>query len=167
MEETLGNAKPVIADSQNVATDGSTILLADDNTDMRDYLQKLLQKHYRVVPVSNGLEALQIVETSSPDLILTDVMMPLMDGFGLLRAIRDNPSTRSIPVIILSARAGEEARIEGGDAGADDYLVKPFSARELLARVGAQLRLSRIRQKADAWVRENEKRFQGIRECQL
>lgn len=162
MEETLGNAKPVIADSQNVATDGSTILLADDNTDMRDYLQKLLQKHYRVVPVSNGLEALQIVETSSPDLILTDVMMPLMDGFGLLRAIRDNPSTRSIPVIILSARAGEEARIEGGDAGADDYLVKPFSARELLARVGAQLRLSRIRQKADAWVRENEKRFRAF-----
>ena len=140
MEETLGNPKPAIEDSPNAATHGATILLADDNTDMRDYLQKLLDKYYRVVAVSNGVEALKIIETISPDLVLTDVMMPLMDGFGLLRAVRDNPSTRSIPVIILSARAGEEARIEGGEAGADDYLVKPFSARELLARVGAQLK---------------------------
>jgi signal transduction histidine kinase/FixJ family two-component response regulator len=162
MGETLGNSKPAIEDWPNAAGHRITILLADDNTDMRDYLQKLLDKHYRVVAVSNGVEALKIIETSSPDLILTDVMMPLMDGFGLLRAVRDNPSTRSIPVIILSARAGEEARIEGGKAGADDYLIKPFSARELLARVGAQLRLSRIRQEADAWVRENEKRFRAF-----
>jgi PAS domain S-box-containing protein len=161
LEETLGNPKPAIGDSVNAAA-RATILLADDNTDMRDYLQKLLDKHYRVIAVSNGVEALNVIETSSPDLILTDVMMPLMDGFGLLRAVRDNPSTRSIPVIILSARAGEEARIEGGDAGADDYLIKPFSARELLARIGAQLRLSRIRQEADAWVRENEKRFRAF-----
>ncbi len=162
MEETLGNPKPAIEDSPNAAGHGATILLADDNTDMRDYLQKLLDKHYRVVAVSNGVEALKVMEKSSPDLILTDVMMPLMDGFGLLREVRDNPSTRSIPVIILSARAGEEARIEGGEAGADDYLIKPFSARELLARVGAQLRLKRIRQEADAWVRENEKRFRAF-----
>ena len=162
MEETLGNSKPDSEDAQTATGHGATLLLADDNTDMREYLQKLLDKHYRVVGVSNGVEALKAIETSRPDLILTDVMMPLMDGFGLLRAVRDNPSTRSIPVIILSARAGEEARIEGGEAGADDYLVKPFSARELLARVGAQLRLSRIRQEADAWVRENEKRFRAF-----
>jgi PAS domain S-box-containing protein len=129
---------------------------------MRDYLQKLLGKHYRVVAVSNGVEALKVIETSHPDLILTDVMMPLMDGFGLLRAVRDNPATRSIPVIVLSARAGEEARIEGGEAGADDYLIKPFSARELLARVGTQLRLKRIRQEANALVRANEKRFRAF-----
>jgi PAS domain S-box-containing protein len=162
MEETLGNSKPAIEDPQNATGHGAAVLLADDNTDMRDYLQKLLDRHYRVIAVSNGVEALKVIEASSPDLILTDVMMPLMDGFGLLRAVRDNPSTRSIPVIILSARAGEEARIEGGEAGADDYLVKPFSARELLARVGAQLRLSRMRQEADAWVRENEKRFRAF-----
>jgi PAS domain S-box-containing protein len=162
MEETLGNPKPAFEESPNASGHVATILLADDNTDMRDYLEKLLDKHYRVVAVSNGVEALKAIETGSPDLILTDVMMPLMDGFGLLRAVRDNPSTRSIPVIILSARAGEEARIEGGEAGADDYLVKPFSARELLTRVGAQLRLSRIRQEADAWVRDNEKRFRAF-----
>src|SRR6185437_9857512 len=136
--------------------------LADDNTDMRDYLQKLLDKHYRVVAVSNGVEALKVIETSSPDLILTDVMMPLMDGFGLLRAVRDNPATRSVPVIILSARAGEEARIEGGDAGADDYLVKPLSARELLARVSAHLKLARTRQMTDARLRDNEEKFRAF-----
>jgi PAS domain S-box-containing protein len=161
-EETIENPKAAAEDSQNSAKEECTILLADDNTDMREYLQKLLEKHYRVVAVSNGVEALKVIEKSCPDLILTDVMMPLTDGFGLLRAVRDNPATRSVPAIILSARAGEEARIEGGDAGADDYLVKPFSARELLARVGAQFKLARTRQQADARLRENKERFRAF-----
>jgi PAS domain S-box-containing protein len=162
VEEMIETSKPAFGDSSTAASGRSTILLADDNTDMRDYLQKLLERHYRVLAVSNGLEALQVMEETCPDLILTDVMMPLMDGFGLLRAVRDNPGTRSVPVIILSARAGEEARIEGGDAGADDYLVKPFSARELLARVAAHLKLARIRREADALVRESEQRFRAF-----
>ena len=74
-----------------------------------------------------------------PDLLVTDVMMPRLDGFGLLRAVRDDPALRDLPVIMLSARAGEEAKVEGLDAGADDYLTKPFSARELLARVAANI----------------------------
>lgn len=161
-DEILGFSPAAIDDSPNAADHRSTILLADDNGDMRAYLQKLLEKHYRVIAVKNGVEALQVMEKSRPDLILTDVMMPLMDGFELLGAVRDNPATRSVPIIILSARAGEEARIEGGDAGADDYLVKPFSTRELLARVDTHLRLARTRQEADALVRQNEKRFRGF-----
>ena len=151
----IGTPQPALGDSPITATDRSTILLADDNADMRDYLQELLERNYRVVAVSNGLEALQVIEKRCPDLILTDAMMPLMDGFGLLRAVRDNPSTRSVPVIILSARAREEARIEGGDA--DDYLVKPFRGRELLARVAAHLRLTRTRQETDAFLAENQR----------
>ncbi|HKT49095.1 MAG TPA: PAS domain S-box protein, partial [Candidatus Angelobacter sp.] len=146
-------------DTQGLATERPAILLADDNSDMRDYVRKLLEEHYRVMAVNNGLEALQVLEKSSPDLILSDVMMPGLDGFGLLRAVRGNPATASTPVIFLSARAGEEAKMEGRDAGADDYLIKPFSARELLARVGAQIRLKRMREEADARVRENEKRL--------
>ena len=84
-----------------------------------------------------------------PDLILSDVMMPRLDGFGLLRELRADPRTASVPVIMLSARAGEESRVEGMEAGADDYLVKPFSARELLARVGALLQIARLRRESE------------------
>ena len=84
-----------------------------------------------------------------PDLILSDVMMPRLDGFGLLRALRADPRTAGVPVILLSARAGEESRVEGMEAGADDYLVKPFSAREFLARVGALLQITRLRRESD------------------
>ena len=87
---------------------------------------------------------------SPPDLVVSDVMMPILDGFGLLRALRADERTRSIPVVMLSARAGEEARVEGLHAGADDYLIKPFSARELIARVRTQLELSRFRRETEA-----------------
>lgn len=98
--------------------------------------------------VSNGLEALALARTYPPDLVLTDVMTPGLDGFALLRELRASESTSTIPVILLSARAGEDARIEGMEAGADDYMVKPFTARELLARVGAYLALNRLRREA-------------------
>ena len=93
-----------------------------------------------------------------PDLVLTDVMMPRLDGFGLLRELRDDPRTRSVPVIMLSARAGEESRVEGMEAGADDYLVKPFSARELLARVSAHLQMARMRREAEETLRDADRR---------
>ncbi len=121
------------------------VLVADDNADMREYLRRILGQNYRVETVADGAVALDRIRSSSPDLVLTDVMMPTLDGFGLLTAIRNDDRTRSLPVILLSARAGEEARIQALKAGADEYLVKPFSARELLASVGSQLQLSRMR----------------------
>jgi PAS domain S-box-containing protein len=124
------------------------ILLADDNADMREYVRRLLGETYQVEAVANGDEALAAALRHPPDLVLTDVMMPRMDGFALLRELRAAESTRTIPVILLSARAGEDARIEGMKAGADDYMVKPFTARELLARVGAHLAMSRLRSEA-------------------
>jgi signal transduction histidine kinase len=121
------------------------VLVADDNSDMRDYLVQLMGKHWEVEAAADGLAALEAVRRRVPDLVLADVMMPGLDGFELLARLRGDPVTREIPVILLSARAGEESRVEGMEAGADDYLVKPFSARELLARVGTHLRLARAR----------------------
>jgi signal transduction histidine kinase len=89
-------------------------------------------------------------------------MMPNLDGFGLLRALRSNSETKTVPVILLSARAGEEARVEGVDAGADDYLVKPFSARELLARVQTHLELAQVREEANDLLRKNEERLRAF-----
>ena len=134
------------------------ILLADDNADMRDYVHRLLQPHYNVTAVSDGTEALQSAREMRPDLILSDVMMPKLDGFGLITMLRSDPATANIPVILLSARAGEEARIEGLAAGADDYLIKPFSARELLARVTAHLELARVRKEAAQALQASEER---------
>jgi PAS domain S-box-containing protein len=122
------------------------ILLADDNADMRDYVKRLLQQNYQVEAVGDGLAALAAIRQQPFDLVLTDIMMPGLDGFELLRQLRSYPLTKEIPIILLSARAGEESRIEGLEFGADDYLVKPFSGRELLARVEATIKLSRIRQ---------------------
>ena len=122
------------------------ILIADDNADMRDYVARLLRaRGWRVDTVADGLTAREAARRETPDLVLTDVMMPGLDGFGLLDELRRDPATADIPVILLSARAGEEARVAGLGAGADDYLVKPFSARELVARVNSTLRLSQMR----------------------
>ena len=127
----------------------SKILLVDDNTDMRDYVRRLLtHQGYQVETAMDGMAALAMVRRQVPDLVLTDVMMPQLDGFGLLRELRSDPMTQDVPIVLLSARAGEEARIEGLAAGADDYLTKPFSARELLARVEATLKLAQLRQEA-------------------
>ncbi len=124
------------------------VLLVDDNADMRDYLRRLMEAKYDVAVAADGEEALKAIRARRPDLVVTDVMMPGLDGFGLLRAIRGADTLRDLPVILLSARAGEEASLEGLAAGADDYLVKPFSARELLARVRANLETARIRRES-------------------
>jgi signal transduction histidine kinase/DNA-binding response OmpR family regulator len=130
-------------------------LIADDNADMRDYLARILGQQYRVEVVADGRTALDRIRADAPDLVLTDVMMPELDGFGLVAAVRGDDRTRSIPVILLSARAGEEARIEGLRAGADEYLVKPFSARELLASVTSQLQLAEVRRESMRLLQEN------------
>ena len=125
------------------------VLLADDNSDMRAYVARLLRPHWEVEVVADGAEALSAARRRRPDLVITDVMMPNLDGFGLLRELRADPTLRDVPLIMLSARAGEEARVEGVDAGADDYLVKPFSARELVARVRSLLQLAELRSVLD------------------
>ncbi len=130
------------------------VLVADDNTDMREYLQRLLGARFEVETFSDGQAALAAAQANPPDLILSDVMMPQLDGFGLVKAIRADANLRALPVILLSARAGEEAKVEGLDAGVDDYLVKPFSARELVARIQANLQMAQIRKTAEEVLRK-------------
>jgi PAS domain S-box-containing protein len=130
------------------------VLLADDNADMRDYLRHLLEISYEVTAVADGRQALAAASRERPDLILADVMMPHVDGFALLRQLRADPVLREVPVIVLSARAGEEAKVEGLRMGADDYLVKPFNARELLARVATNIELARTRAESAAALRQ-------------
>lgn len=135
------------------------VLVADDNADMRQYLHRLLKDFYEIETVSNGAEALDAVRRRLPDLLLSDVMMPIMNGMELVRSIREDPSIASLPIILLSARAGEEAQVEGLDIGADDYLIKPFSARELIARVSAALKIAQIRATSETLVREERARL--------
>jgi signal transduction histidine kinase/FixJ family two-component response regulator len=148
----LPDAEPLREDFDQVFGNGVTalgerarILLADDNRDMRAYVERLLAQRYEVEAVGDGEAALAAIKRSRPDLVLTDVMMPRLDGFGLLRAVRADGDLRDLPVVMLSARAGEEAEVEGLEAGADDYLVKPFSARELTARISTNIALARGR----------------------
>jgi PAS domain S-box-containing protein len=143
-------SEPVIRDivptvSEQSANDRAYVLFADDNADMRDYVSRLLSSRWDVEAVADGQAALEAARQRKPDLVLADIMMPRLNGLGLLSALRGQIELRDVPVILLSARAGEEARVEGLDAGADDYLVKPFSARELIARVSSHLALSRLR----------------------
>ena len=135
------------------------ILLADDNADMRDYVSRLLSDRYEVLAVADGQAAWNAIEERVPDLVLSDVMMPVLDGFELLRRIRTNPATQEVPVVLLSARAGEEARIEGLEATADDYIVKPFSARELLATVDAHKKTIDIRRQSREALGKQNKRL--------
>jgi signal transduction histidine kinase len=136
---------PLLEQKQAAGADRPCVLLADDNRDMREYVQRLLGRKYNVTAVEDGAQAMAAALANPPDLVLTDVMMPRMDGFDLLRSLRDNAATAAVPVIMLSARAGEEAESEGLEAGADDYLVKPFTARELMARVGSHISMHQLR----------------------
>jgi signal transduction histidine kinase len=136
------------------STHETRVLIADDNADMRHYVQDLLSAQYIVETVADGAQALEAARRARPNLIIADVMMPKLDGFAFLKALRADRELGDIPVIMLSARAGEEARIGGLAAGADDYIVKPFHARELLARAGAILQLTALR-------RHNEERFRA------
>ena len=127
------------------------VLLADDNTDMREYLERLLRPGYQVTTVTDGQAALEAARADPPDIVISDVMMPRLGGLQLVAALRADLRTAEVPVLLLSARAGHEAAIEGLEAGADDYLVKPFSAAELLARVRANVELARLRGHHARW----------------
>jgi signal transduction histidine kinase/DNA-binding response OmpR family regulator len=135
-------------------TAGSLVLVVDDNVDMRTYLQKLLQTAgFSVAVAGDGEQALAVAAMRKPDLVLSDVMMPKVDGFGLIAALRKHADLREVPVLLLSARAGEEAKVEGLAAGADDYLIKPFGARELVARIRAKLDLAALRRESSESLR--------------
>ncbi|MFJ8906387.1 SpoIIE family protein phosphatase [Streptomyces sp. NPDC102351] len=141
--ETAG-AAPLGSDAGT--TRSARVLVADDNADMREYLTRILTAGgYEVTAVTDGVEALDAARRRTPDLVVSDVMMPRLDGLELVSRLRGDPRTASVPVLLLSARAGQEASIEGLQAGADDYLVKPFAAAELLARVRANVELARLR----------------------
>jgi two-component sensor histidine kinase len=143
--------------------EGQKIMLADDNADLRDYVRRLLTAEgYIVEAFHDGESVLEAARRQKPDLILSDVMMPGLDGFGLLASLRRDEVLRELPIILLSARAGEEARVEGLDAGADDYVNKPFSARELLARIRTNLQLARIRREAEDARREQAARLEAV-----
>ena len=147
-QEDAGAPSAVPAGPGGPADDlpGARILVADDNSDMRAYLVRLLSAQgWQADTVPDGQAALEAITRNPPDLLLTDVMMPRLDGFGLVRALRREPATEALPVVMLSARAGQEAGVEGLQVGADDYVVKPFTAAELVARVRTTLRLARVR----------------------
>ena len=128
------------------------VLVADDNADMRDYLTRLLRSDgYQVDAVTDGRQALDAIRADPPDMVVSDVMMPGLDGLALVSALRADRRTAAVPVLLLSARAGQEASISGLQAGADDYLVKPFAAAELLARVRASVELARLRDHHARW----------------
>lgn len=135
-------------------TKDTRILIVDDNGDMRAYLNRLLEPYFSINTAVNGADALQKIHEFKPDLVLSDMMMPVMDGKSMLEHIRKTLETMRLPVIFLSARAGEEARIDGLEAGADDYLVKPFSAAELLTKVRAQIKISKTRTHAEQQLRD-------------
>ncbi len=123
-----------------------SVLVVDDNRDLREYLAGLLQEHYAVETAADGREALDAIRRRKPAVVISDVMMPNLDGLGLIRELRADPALAGVRIILLSARAGEEATVGGLEAGADEYLVKPFSARELQARVRTNIQLTQQRQ---------------------
>ena len=146
--ETMDNSSPFTTSVPSPMGERPVILVADDNADMRDYLLSLLSERYTVETVPDGEQALAAIGRRKPALVLADVMMPRLDGFSLLRRLRADPETQSIPVIMVSARAGKDEIVEGMEHSADDYLAKPFNSRELLARVQSRIALARIRHEA-------------------
>ncbi|MFD2519997.1 ATP-binding protein [Emticicia soli] len=130
-----------------------TILIVDDNTDMRQHIESIISTNYNTITAANGVEALRIITDQQPALVLSDIMMPVMDGIELLKVVKSDAAIAHIPIILITARAGEESRIEGYETGADDYMTKPFSANELLSRVKSQLKIARTRQEVEQRLR--------------
>lgn len=163
---------PFVLSAEVLDLRDSTILLVDDNADLRQYISGLLGRAFRVVEMEDGQTALEYCLREPPSLVVvsrilgsratvsdfstlqSDVMMPRLDGTGLLKALRSDPSTALIPVIFLSAQAGPEARVEALLSGVDDYLVKPFQGKELLARVNSHLQLGKMRMELERRVEE-------------
>lgn len=130
-------------------TSRSRILVADAHTDLRLYLGSLIGREHDVIVVNDGEEALAAIGVQPPDLVIADVTIPNLGGYELVSRLRAEPSTASVPIILLSGTVDEDARIEGLVYGADDYIVKPFSVRELRARINTHLALSNARRSVE------------------
>ncbi|WP_106279186.1 response regulator [Paraburkholderia sp. BL25I1N1] len=158
LDAPSAGAAPASETSEAAPAAAARLLVVDDNADLREYMSRILRAAgHDVRLATDGQAALEAARAEPPDLVLSDVMMPRLDGFGLLRALRADPDLRDTPVLMLSARAGEEARVDGIEHGADDYLTKPFSARELLARVSGNLQLARLRRETEMKLREESR----------
>ena len=151
-----------VDDKRGRGDPGGRILVAEANPEVREYITRLLSDRWAITSVADGRAALQAVQEQSPDLVICDVTTPSLDGMALLRTLRGDPLRARIPVVLLSARAGEESRSEALEAGADDYLVQPFSARELVARVESTIALARLREQGEAAVRVSEERYRAF-----
>lgn len=117
------------------------ILVVDDEIDIRIFLEKMLKKEgYSVIKAQDGLEALERIAKEKPDLVILDVMMPLMDGMEVLQKIKSNPKTRNLPVVMLTVKSSDEDVIKGYQFGADYYIAKPFDASTILAGIEMMLK---------------------------
>ncbi|MGB6000688.1 MAG: ATP-binding protein [Thermoanaerobaculia bacterium] len=134
------------------------VLLVDDNVDLRTFLASRLSRFYRVETAEDGIAGLDAARRARPDLIVSDIMMPRMDGHEFCRRLRDDPAFANTPIILVTAKTGEEAVVEGLELGADDYVTKPFAMRELEARIAAQLRAKQTERQ----LHERESRLAAI-----
>ena len=121
--------------AEEAGEEATVVLVVEDNPDMRAYIRAHLAGSYHIAEAENGVEGLEQARVLVPDLVLSDVMMPEMDGFGLLAALKADERTSHMPVVLLTAKADAESKLHGLETGADDYLAKPFNADELTARV--------------------------------
>jgi len=135
MQQTERNGAPAAGDLEAVDEDATIVLVVEDNADMRAYIRAHLEDTYHIEEAEDGVVGLERAKALVPDLVLSDVMMPELDGFGLLAALRADARTSHIPVVLLTAKADAESKIVGLETGADDYLAKPFNAEVLRARV--------------------------------
>jgi PAS domain S-box-containing protein len=160
-DEDRAEQSDTTLDTDDVSFERMRLLIVDDNADMRAYLARLFKRH-ELRLASDGEDAWTLIQRSAPDLVLTDVMMPRLDGFGLLARMRSDEHLRHVPLVMLSARAGEEAGTEARTAGADDYIVKPFTARELSLRVHAAWKMARVRRESFAALQRSERLFRDV-----
>lgn len=142
-DESLVTAAAPPATATATATATALVLIVEDNADVRSYICEHLEAHYQIIEAANGEEGMAKARETIPDLIITDVMMPKMDGYAFSRRLRNDAKTSHIPIIMLTAKASLESKIEGLETGVDDYLTKPFSPKELLARVKNLIALRR------------------------
>ncbi|GAA5948632.1 hypothetical protein JCM21900_005196 [Sporobolomyces salmonicolor] len=149
-----GSGEDYLGSADVLSLKNRTIVLVDDSRDLRTYIGTLLSKQFNVVQFGDPREALEYINNTPPSLILTDSMMPYLSGQELTAAVRQNPHTALIPIVMVSAQAGTEARADALEGGVDDYLVKPFQARELLARVRVHLQLGLMRVELEKRVEE-------------